>query len=153
MYEAVLVLHSLLRWAVVVTGAVAIARGAGGWAGRRPWTPADAAAARWFVMAMSVQFVVGLLLWAFLSPYGAASFSDMAGTMKDATRRFWAVEHITMMILALGVAHVGAARVRKAREDARRHRSALIFFVLSIVLVLIAIPWTGTEARPWVRWF
>jgi cytochrome c biogenesis protein CcdA len=153
MYEAALVLHSLFRWFVIAAGAVAIARAAGGLASHRPWTPADAAASRWFVTAMSVQFVVGLLLWAFLSPFGASALADMAGAMKDPTRRFWAVEHITMMILSLGVAHVGAARVRKARGDARKHRSAVIFFALSLVLALIAIPWTGPDARPWFRWF
>jgi hypothetical protein len=153
MYEAVLVMHSLLRWAVVLTAVVAIARTVGGWASQRPWTPTDAAAARWFVNVMSAQFVIGLLLWAWLSPFGAAGFADMAGTMKDPTRRFWAVEHITMMVLSLGVAHVGAARVRRAREDGRKHRSAAIFFVVSLALALIAIPWTGPNVRPWVRWF
>jgi hypothetical protein len=125
----------------------------GGWTSRRPWTPTDAAAARWFVIAMTLQFVIGLLLWAWLSPFGAAGFADMAGTMKDPTRRFWAVEHITMMVLSLGVAHVGAARARKGRDDSRKHRSAAIFFGLALVLVLIAIPWTGSNARPWIRGF
>jgi hypothetical protein len=153
MYEATLFLHSLLRWVVVLTALIAVGRAVRGWSGRRPWTPADAAAARWFVMAMTGQFVLGVLLWAALSPYGAAGFSDMAATMKDPTRRFWAVEHVTMMIVALGVAHVGAARVRKATEDVRRHRSASIFFGLALVLVLVAIPWTGPDARPWIRGF
>ena len=153
MYEAVLVLHSLLRWAVVLTAVVAIARAVGGWTSRRPWTPTDAAAARWFVIAMTLQFVLGLLLWAWLSPFGAAGFADMASTMKDPTRRFWAVEHITMMVLSLGVAHVGAARARKGRDDSRKHRSAAIFFTVSLALAMIAIPWTGADARPWFRGF
>ena len=153
MYEPVLFLHSLLRWAVVLLALVAIARAVSGLTSHRPWTPTDAGVARWFVMALSAQFLVGLLLWAWLSPYGASRFADMAGTMKDATRRFWAVEHVTMMVIALGVAHAGAAKVRKAREDARKHRSAAIFFGLTLVLVVIAIPWTGINARPWIRGF
>lgn len=151
MYEAVLVLHSLLRWAVVFTAIYAVGRAAWGWSSHRPWTPTDASSARWFVLAMSVQFLVGLLLWAWLSPFGVAGFEDMGATMKDPTRRFWGVEHVTMMLIAVGVAHVGAARVRKARDDSRRHRSAAIFFGLALLLTLIAIPWAGINARPWFR--
>jgi hypothetical protein len=153
MYEIVLVLHSLLRWVVVLTALFAIGRGIAGWSGGRPWTAADAAAGSWFVGAMSVQFVLGLLLWAWLSPYGASGFSDMAGTMRDSTRRFWAVEHLVMMLISVGVAHVGAGRVRRASGDARRHRSAAIFYGVALLLALIAIPWSGVNARPLVRWF
>lgn len=153
MYEIALVLHSLMRWVVILTALLAVGRAVAGWAGHRSWTPADAAAGRWFVLAMTIQFVLGLALWGFLSPFGVAGFSDAAGTMRDATRRFWAVEHFVMMIVSVGVAHVGAARVRKASGDPRRHRAAAIFYGLSLVLALIAIPWSGVNVRPLVRWF
>ena len=153
MYEIVLVLHSLMRWVVILTALLAVGRGIAGWTGRRSWTPSDDAAGRWFVMAMTVQFVLGLFLWGYLSPFGVAGFSDAAATMRDATRRFWAVEHFVMMVISVAVAHAGAARVRKASGDLRRHRAAAIFYGLSLVLALIAIPWAGVNVRPLVRWF
>ena len=153
MYEIVLVLHSLLRWVVVLTALLAVSRAIAGWSGRRAWTAADGAAGGWFVTAMSTQFVLGLLLWAWLSPYGAAGLADVSATMSSPTRRFWAVEHVVMMLVSVGVAHVGSARVRKASGDARRHRAAAIFYGLALLLALIAIPWAGANARPLVRWF
>lgn len=151
MYEITLSAHSLLRWLVVLTAVVALARAFAGWFGSRPWTPADAAANRWFTMALTVQFVVGLLLWAFLSPFGVSSFGDMGETMRDGTRRFWAVEHLTLMVVALALAHIGAARARKAASDVARHRTAAILFALSTALVLAGVPWFGADARPWFR--
>ena len=53
---------------------------------------------------MSTQFVLGLLLWAWLSPYGAAGLADVSATMSSPTRRFWAVEHVVMMLVSVGVA-------------------------------------------------
>jgi hypothetical protein len=153
MYEIVLVLHSLMRWVVILTALLAVGRGIAGWTGRRSWTPTDDATGRWFVMAMTVQFVLGLFLWGYLSPYGVAGFSDAAATMRDGTRRFWAVEHFVMMVISVAVAHAGSARVRKASGDQRRHRAAAIFYGLSLVLALIAIPWAGVNVRPLVRWF
>jgi hypothetical protein len=153
MYELVLALHSLLRWVVILSAIAVLFRVVPGWFGGRAWTSADASASQTFVVAMTLQFVVGALLWAGLSPYGVSGMSDMAATMKDATRRFWAVEHLTMMLIAVAVAHVGAARARKATEDGRKHRTTAIFFALALVLTLLAIPWTGPDARPWLRWF
>lgn len=151
MYEFVLSVHNVLRWLVILTALLAVVRALAGWFGGRPWTAADATANRWFVLAATVQFVVGLLLWGFLSPYGVAGFSDMAATMRDATRRFWAVEHLTLMLVAVALVHVGAARARKAASDAAKHRASAIFFVVGLALMLAGVPWVGENARPWLR--
>lgn len=155
MYEFTLAIHNLLRWAVLATGVWAAGRALTGWVGGRPWVTADTAATRWFVLAISVQFLVGLLLWAALSPFGIAGLLDvgMGEAMRDATRRFWAVEHLTLMLLALALVHVGAARARRATNDGARHRTTALFFVLAVIFVLAGVPWTGTLARPWIRWF
>ena len=63
MYEALLVVHSWLRWIVLLVGAYAFARAAAGRFTRRPWAPADEAASRWFVIAVDLQVVIGLLLY------------------------------------------------------------------------------------------
>jgi hypothetical protein len=151
MYHIALSLHSLLRWVVLVSATTAVARGCAGWFGHRAWTSADADVARWFTLSITLQFALGLVLWAGLSPYGLSGFDDMAAVMKDAVRRFWAVEHLTMMLLALALAHVGAARVRKASSDAGRHKATVVFFGLALALTLAAIPWVGANARPLVR--
>lgn len=151
MYEFTLSAHNLLRWVVILTALIALARAFGGWLGGRPWGAADAAANRWFVIAATLQFVVGVALWGFLSPFGVAGFADMATTMRDATRRFWAVEHVTLMIAALALVHVGAARARKAASDVAKHRTAAIFFLVALALVLAGVPWVGADARPWLR--
>jgi hypothetical protein len=63
--------------------------------------------------------------------------------MKDAFLRFYAVEHLALMLVALGLVHVGRARSRKAPSDAARHRAASIFFLLGLLAILVAIPWPG----------
>jgi hypothetical protein len=73
----------------------------------------------------------------------------MAVAMRDSTLRFWAVEHVTMMLAALVFAHVGRVRSKPGVPDAVRHRRAAIFFTLALVLVFMAMPWPwAREARP-----
>lgn len=151
MYPLLLVVHSLLRWAVLAAGGAAIVRALMG--GGRSWGPADDRAGFWFVLAMDLQFVLGLLLYAGVSPITRVAFADFGGAMANSMLRFWAVEHLFGMLIAIALVHIGRARIRKA-DAVRRRRLALIFYGLALVVILASIPWPGTQAaRPLFRLF
>jgi hypothetical protein len=149
-YLTVLTLHSWLRWLVLITGIFAVARGIH--ARRGGWTDADDRAGFWFVMLLDLQVLIGLLLYVWLSPITHEAFRDFGAAMKSGSLRFWAVEHIFGMLVALGLAHVGRVRIRKA-DISRRGKLAAIFFGLALVAILASIPWPGVpNARPLLRW-
>jgi len=153
MYATVLIIHSLVRWAVLLTGVLAAARGISGWRSRRPWTLPDERAGFWFLMTLDLQFLLGLLLYGALSPITWAAFQDIGGAMRDSVARFWVVEHAFGMIAAIALAHIGRARVHKTGNDGRRHKLAAIFFTLALILILASIPWPGLKhARPLLPW-
>ncbi len=57
------------------------------------------------------------------------------------------------MIVGIALAHAGRGRLRKIAADARRHRTAAVFFTLSLLVVILSIPWPGSpNARPLLRW-
>ena len=141
MYTAFLVIHSYLRWLVLAAGLIAVVRGIAGTAGRRPWTAGDEAAGRWFVVGLDVQTLLGIVIYLFLSPFTMSAWGDMAETMRNGPLRLIVVEHEVGMLVALALAHIGRARVRKTADAARRHRLAAIFFGLALIVVLLAIPW------------
>jgi uncharacterized membrane protein YozB (DUF420 family) len=152
MYNLVLTVHSLLRWAVVVLAVWAIARAWTGVATRRAWTPLDDSAGRWYAMILDIQVLLGLLLYGVLSPVTMQALSDMGAAMRDPILRFWAVEHVALMLIALVVAHIGRVRARRAANDAARHRAAAIFHTMSFVCLLAALPWPFMAAgRPLLR--
>jgi hypothetical protein len=146
-----LFLHSWMRWAVVITAILVIVQAFRGWSGGVAWDATKARFASWFVNATSIQLVIGLILYGFLSPVTLQAFSDMGGAMKDSVVRFWAVEHMSVMLVAVALAHIGAGRVKKAADDQAKHRAAAIFFTIAIVLILVSIPWAGVTARPLFR--
>lgn len=143
MYSSALWLHSLLRWAVLLTGAVAWFRAVGGGTAKRPWTAKDELWGLLFTISLDTQLLVGLVLYVALSPFTKLAFQDFGGAMANSSLRYWAVEHITGMIIGLALAHVGRAKMRKAANDARRHRLATIYFGLALVAVCASIPWPG----------
>ena len=152
-YAALLVAHSALRWIVLLAGLFAFARGVAGWSGRL-WSDTDARAARLFVIVIDLQFTIGLLMYLFFSPVVREALQDVGGAMRDPRLRFFLVEHIMGMVIAAALAHVGAVRIKKAASDLRKHRTAAIFFGLSLLAMLLSIPWPGTPAaRPLWTWF
>jgi hypothetical protein len=151
MYTAVLIVHSWLRWAVLLAGLLAVFRAVT--RANRPWTPADANAARLFVMTLDIQFVIGALLYFVLSPLTTLALEDFGNAMRTSGLRFWAVEHVFGVLVGVTLAHVGHVRIKKAPNDERRHRLALIFFGLALLAIAAAIPWPGLpNERPLFRW-
>ncbi len=151
-YAPLLFVHSWLRWVVLLLGALAVGRALNGVRTRRPFTPTDDAAARRFIMAVDIQLLVGLLLYLWASPFTTEAFHDMAGTMRNGPLRFFVVEHPTGMIVSLALAHIGRARLKRATESGARHRTALIFFGLALLVMMASIPWPALPAgRPLLR--
>ena len=153
MYALTLVLHSWLRWGILVLGIIALVRAIGG-RGGRPWTQTDNNIGKWFVTTLDIQFVLGILLYAWLSPITQVAFADFGGAMRNAGLRFWAVEHLVGMVIAVALAHVGRVKIRKASGDSRKHTLAAIYFGVALIILLASIPWPGMPAgRPLLRGF
>lgn len=140
MYEFTLGLHNVVRWLVLLTGVVALVRCYRGLLGNRAWTPRESVSIAAYAHSMSLQLVIGLVLYLWLSPLGWSAMSGGAA-MQDASTRYFALEHPVTMLLALALAHVALARTRKAATDGSRYRTAVILLTLSMVLLLARTPW------------
>ena len=143
MYTALLFLHSWLRWLVILSGVAALGGAVGGVSTRRAWLPIDNRRLALFTHSLDVQMLIGLILYAFLSPVTRSGFENMQLTMRDPILRFFVVEHLTGMVVAIALAHIGRARARKLTDAAARHRAVLIFVGLAMVALLLSIPWPG----------
>ena len=150
MYSAGLWLHSWLRWGVILLGVLAVVRALGALRARR-WTPADDRAGGLFTIAFDVQFLVGLILYFALSPLTKQAMQHMDVAMRTGSIRYWAVEHPFGMVAALVLAHVGRVMVRRVPE-AKKARTAVIFFALALLLGLALTPWPNMPGhRPLFR--
>jgi uncharacterized membrane protein HdeD (DUF308 family) len=149
MYSLVLILHSWIRWAALVAGVGATVAAFG------DRSPEGGAADRWgfaLVMALDLQLLLGLLLYFAVSPNMAAIRDHFGEAMQNRGLRFWAVEHVTMMLAAVVLAHVGRVLARKAPTPGAKRSRLLVCFGLSTILMLAGIPWPGLPyGRPLFR--
>jgi hypothetical protein len=146
MYTGLLHTHNLFRWLVLIVLVVAIVFAMVGWAGKREWTKRDKISGLVLTIFMDIQFLVGFILYAFVSPYTQTAFADFGAAMKNALLRFYVVEHILLMGIALVFVHIGRSKTKKVLAPWKKHRVAAIWFGLALFLVLAGIPWD----RAWI---
>ncbi|MCS6911157.1 MAG: hypothetical protein NZM11_11430, partial [Anaerolineales bacterium] len=109
MYPAFLMIHSVLRWLVLVAAVATAGKALAGWLGKQPFTKLDDRLGLVFTIVMDAQLVIGLILYVFLSPLTQSAFQNMDAAMSDVTLRFFVVEHLGLMVVAVVLTHIGRA--------------------------------------------
>lgn len=120
----VVMIHSLWRWLVVVGALAALV---GTLVARRGGAPSwTMRVAKFYSIALDIQVLLGVIIWVGRSWW-----------VGDA---FFAYIHPVTMILALGMAHMGTGRERRAQAEGKGG-AALLPYLASILLLAIGIPW------------
>ena len=135
-----LIIHSILRWAVLLFGVWAVFAALGAVMSKRTYRSGDNKVSLFFMISCDIQLLLGLILY-FTGMWFDKVKADMGGVMKDAPERFFAVEHALMMIIAWLLVHVGRSSVKRADTDAQKHKRTLIYFGIALLIILLMIPW------------
>ena len=141
MYAFFLALHNIVRWIALILAIVATVTAFMGWFGKRQWSERDRKIGSFFGMAMDIQLLVGLILYFVYSPITRAALQDFGAAMGVQDLRFFGMEHVFYMVLAVVFAHLGSILARRAPESKAKFQRAAIFFGLSLLLILLGIPW------------
>ncbi len=147
-YALALLLHSALRWAVLVLGVAALVVACTTWQRGRPLSRRGDQLARTFGLVLDLQGLLGVALWGLWSPFAAAARADVAAAMGDSVFRFWLVEHFTGM----AVAYMGARIGRWQQRRSGRARPLAIGLIVWFLFVVATIPWPFLPyGRPLLR--
>jgi len=122
--------HSGLRYVVLALLIAAIGIAYSNWQKNET---SDSKVYSWALISCHIQLLIGLILYV-MSP--KVDFS-MIG---DKLYRFYTVEHILMMIIAIALITIGRVRSRKVEAGAK-HRTILYFYAMGLILILVSIPW------------
>ncbi|AXY78184.1 DUF2768 family protein [Paraflavitalea soli] len=151
MYTGLLHLHNLLRWVILILLLVALFRHLTGMNKKTLVSAGDKKVDLFLMIAAHTTFVIGLYQW-IAGPWGLKLIQSvgMGEVMKNSAYRFWAVEHITGMLIAIVLITIGRGKVKRA-VDYTAHKKAFWFFLFALIIILVSVPWPFREAiaRPW----
>lgn len=141
MYTGFLHLHDGLRWLILVVFLVTLVKYFAGWLGGQSWKKSDNILGIVLTSLMDLQLLAGLALYFFFSPVIKIALSDFRGAMKDPDLRFYAIEHLSLMLIAVVLVHIGRAKSKKAVFNADKFKAGAIYFLFALLVIMAAIPW------------
>jgi hypothetical protein len=99
-----------------------------------------------------ITLVLGLYQWLW-GRYGMLNMDLPEGEsiMKNKFYRFFWVEHPIFMILAIVMITLGYGMAKKQVPDLIKYRSAFWFFIIALLMIVVAVPWPFRDVinRPW----
>ncbi len=146
-------LHNIMRWAVLLFGVLTLISGLRGLNGKRDFTNSDKRNALFLLIACDIQLLLGLALYFMKGYHRVFSGGAMGEVMKNQPMRFWSVEHITGMLIAIILVHVGYAGTKGSRPPAAKFRRLFWCTFIALLIIAVTIPWpfrAAGVARPWM---
>ncbi len=139
MYTGLLHLHNVLRWVILIALLLNIFKLL---AGNR-----SIGLSKVLLISAHTTLLIGLYQY-FTGPWGFHLISQMGmgEVMKNSTFRFFAVEHIFGMIVAIALITVGHVKLKKGGAT----KTTAILYIIALIVILASIPWPfrASVARP-----
>ncbi len=152
LYSAMLHMHSVGRWIILLLLVFAILNSL--IAGNRPYIRTDNRLGLILTIVADLMLLLGIYLW-FVGGrgYNLIETNGMSAVMKDPTMRFFAIEHLAGMLIAIVLIHIGKAQGKKAIGDKAKHRRTMIFYLVALLIILASIPWPFREIGAASGWY
>ncbi len=150
MYEALLMLHNIGRWIVLILLLAAIFKALSGMSGNQLYTSGDKKVSLFLMIAAHTMLLIGLYQW-FVGPWGLQNIQTlgMKAVMQDKIYRFWAVEHTLGMLIGIVLITIGRAAGKKNISDRSKHSRSFWFFLIALLVIVASVPWPfRAVARP-----
>lgn len=138
-----------MRWVVLALIVVTIVKA---WSAKRNASGFSAGQAKlglFSMISLHIQLLLGLALY-FMK--GWASMLGTPGVMSSTVMRFFAVEHLVGMLIAIVFGTLGHSLVKRASTDELKNRRQFRYFLIALVIIVASIPWPirpGFEAYGW----
>lgn len=89
------------------------------------------------LITMHTQLLIGLVQYFFTS----AKTNFTSGWMKIEVFRFYGMEHLLGMLIAIVLITVGYSKSKRGATDAEKFKSIKVFYLIGFILILASIPW------------
>ncbi len=142
--------HNILRWAVLIFGIYAITKSARGLSKSQAYSKNHKRSASLFVGFMHLQVVLGLVLYFYKGWH--SNISNAFADMGNSYLRFWSIEHIFGMLLAAILLQIGSSKSKRRSTDKAKHKTALVYFSIGMLIILATIPWPFRETIGRALW-
>lgn len=93
------------------------------------------------LISLDFQITFGLILY-YYSPIPSYFWKNLPETMKEREIRFFGLEHLTVMLIAAIIIHLGILKSTKKITDKEKYKTLIVWMVIGLILIISSIPWS-----------
>jgi len=142
MYNVIKHAHSGFRYVVLLLILIAIISAFVGWLGNKKYTNGTRKLNLFAMVSVHIQVLVGIVLY-FFSNITKVAMNNWGDAMKNQTLRYWALEHVVLMLLAMAIITIGYSKSKKSSTDVFKHRNIAIYYTLTLIVIVVAVLQSG----------
>lgn len=126
------ILHSYNRYLILAALVFVLFRSFSGWFGKKPFVKADNTASLVLMILAHTQLLLGLIQYFVTSPFTTSPNANM----DSAWVRYFKMEHISGMILAIVLIHLGRTFSKKATTDEDKHKKLAVYTSIATLIIV-----------------
>jgi hypothetical protein len=139
MQQFINTIHTYNRYFILAALVFVLYRSLSGWLGKGAYGKADNAAGAALLGLAHLQLLTGLIQYFFTSDRTKAAFADFGSAMKDSWLRYFAVEHIFVMVIAVVLIQLGRTFSKRKTTDIEKHKTVAIYTIIATLLIIISL--------------
>lgn len=138
-YKIVFNLHLYVSVLTLLTGIMTVTRSITGWSLKKDYTRLDFGFSLSFSIALYLQLLLGFIIYVMLRTSIDNPAFEIPSSSSDSSLRFWAIEHIALMIFALFLTQLGRIYIKKSINSLNRFKASVFYYGSSLVLILFSL--------------
>ena len=105
----------------------------------KPYIALDKYLSYGFIITLYLQLIFGLILFANPESTTGNNLSGVEGALKLASKRFWPIEHIVLMLFALLIANLGLIFSSQSQLDKEKHKKIITYYVIALIMIAVSL--------------
>lgn len=138
-YSIAFKIHIVISTITLLAGIFTILLSVHGLSRKRDYVRRDYVVSLVFNVALYFQLILGFLIYFLLRTTLEGPVWEVPDTQNDASLRFWAIEHIALMIFALFLTQLGRVFIKRSKGPSRKFKASLFYFGTSLLLILFSV--------------
>lgn len=151
-YPALLHIHSYVRWIVAISMLVHLMMIIYYIIQDRKYNKINNTVRIFNLSVLHTQVLIGYILYN-ISPITTYFMKNFSKEVTNVSFTFWGLIHISLLTVAAIIFTVGSSLSKKRTSSQEKFKTELIFTSLTILIIIIAVPWPGNPimSRPLFR--
>ena len=139
LYTFVFKIHIYISTITLLSGILTQVLSIQGWIKKRDYTRFDQWSSLIFNIGLYLQLILGFIIYFTLRTSLEGAMWEIPDTENDASLRFWAIEHIALMIFALFLTQMGRVFIKRTAQPIRIFKASVFYYGTALLLILFSL--------------